>query len=244
MDRSEYETLYAVEEKYWWFCGQRFLLKHLLQKDYGSRRDLRLLDAGCGTGLTLQFLSSFGSVRGVDVAAEALEFCQKRGLQITQGNILQVPFADGSFDVVTALGVFYHKNIPDDVAGFQEIYRVLASGGRFYMTDSAMKCLYGKHDIAFHGLRRYSRRELREKLEKAGFVVEKISYFNMLLFPLVYCKRKLEKWSPALPESEVKQDISPILNWLLKKLYCAELFFVSYFNYPFGINIVAVAKKK
>ena len=172
MDKQEYETLFNQEEKYWWFIGQRFLVKRFLKKFYSSRNDLSLLDVGCGTGINIMMLKQFGKAEGCDLADEAIEFCQKRGLTIKKSNIMDLQYPDNYFDVVTAFGVFYHKNITNDVKGFQEILRVLKPGGRFMILDPAMKCLFSKHDLAFHGARRYSVPELKKKLSIAGFKVE------------------------------------------------------------------------
>ena len=156
---------------------------------------------------------------------------------------MNIKFNSNSFDVVTALGVFYHRNVTNDVKGLKEIYRLLKPSGRFFLMDPAMKCLFGKHDIAFHGIRRYSKEELQSKLEKVGFVVEKISYFNAFLFPFVYLKRKVEKLSKSEPKSEVQETINPLINSILEGLFKIEIKGLDNINYPFGINIFAVARK-
>ena len=205
---------------------------------------MKLLEVGCGTGINLQVLEKFGTVYGVDISDDAINFCKIRGIKnIKKSNVMNIKFTDNMFDVVTSLGVFYHKNVSDDVRGMKEIYRVLKPKGRFFIFDCAMMCLYGKHDIAFHGIRRYSKKELESKLKQAGFTVEKISYVNTLLFPAVYLNRKLGKLSKSKPKSEVQESISPIVNLILKILYKTELRGIRYFNYPFGVNIFAVSRK-
>lgn len=241
MNKSEYETSFTLEETYWWYIGQRYLLESLLKKHYHDQPNLNLIDIGCGTGINLQLLQKFGTAKGIDISEQAKAFCKQRGLDIELSDILNMPFSNHSFDVVTSLGVFYHRNIPDDTLGMNEIYRILKPGGRLFFFDSAMPCLFGKHDIAFHGIRRYSKTELRKKLENSGFEIEKLTYVNSFMFPLVYLKRKLEKLSPAPPKSEVK-ELSPSSNQILKALYLFELKGASYFNYPFGINILAIAR--
>ncbi len=245
MDAKEYETSFKLEEKYWWFVGQNQLVKKFLQQFYPEhkKKKFSFLDVGCGTGITLSIFSQYGKAQGIDIADQAVHFCRKRGFTITKSDVMDINFADNSFDAVTSLGVFYHNGVTDDLKGFQEIYRVLKPGGRIFFLDCAMPSLYGKHDIAFHGIRRYTKKELQEKLEKAGFEIERITYYNTLLFPIVYLKRKLEKLSSAPPKSEVSAEINPILNKLLTKMYCAELSLLKYMNFPVGVNVLAVAKK-
>ncbi|MBI3026868.1 class I SAM-dependent methyltransferase [Candidatus Woesearchaeota archaeon] len=245
MDKKIYETLYKTEENYWWFVGQRFILKSYLEKYYHSKKDLLILDVGCGTGINLKLLSKFGTACGIDVSEDALDFCRARGLNnVKKSDVMDLKFKSNTFDVVTSLGVFYHKKVTDDLKGFREIYRVLKPRGRLFFMDPAMKCLFGKHDIAFQGIRRYSKRELKLKLEKAGFIVEDISYFNTLLFPFVYVNRKFGNMSKSQPKSDVNENINPFLNSILKMVYIAELSGLQYMNYPFGVNILAVGKKK
>jgi len=254
MDTKEYETSFKVEEKYWWFVGQKFLVEKFLNQFYSinseneikkkSSKKFSFLDVGCGTGITLSLLSQYGTAQGIDVADQAVYFCRQRGFKITKSDAMNIQFPKEIFDAVTVLGVFYHKGVTDDLQGFKEIFRVLKPGGRIFFLDCATPSLYGKHDLAFHGIRRYTKPELQAKLEKAGFAVERITYYNTLFFPLVWLKRNLEKLSKAPPKSEVSEEMNPILNKILTNIYCAELSLLKYTSFPIGINILAVARKK
>lgn len=244
MDRKIFDILYRTEEKYWWFVGQRFLLGQCLKKYYKSKKSLKLLDAGCGTGITLSTLKKYGKAYGIDVSDDAIRYCKARGASnVRKSDVMDIKFKSNMFDVVTSFGVFYHRNVRDDAKGMREIRRVLKPGGRLIFFDCAMMELYGKHDIAFDGIRRYSRKELYSKLNKAGFKVEEISYINSLLFPAVFIRRKLEKFSNSKPESEVQEGINPIVNSILQSLYKLEILGLKFASYPFGINIIAVARK-
>ena len=63
-------------------------------QDEGRGRP-RILDVGCGTGGNVEMLARFGDAEGVDVSAEALDFCRERGLQnVRQGAAEHLPYED------------------------------------------------------------------------------------------------------------------------------------------------------
>jgi ubiquinone/menaquinone biosynthesis C-methylase UbiE len=243
VDLTEYQTSYEVEEVHWWYLGQRHLMVQFFQEHFPERTDLEILDVGCGTGINISKLEEFGRVYGIDVSEIATDYCRKRGHKIVQASVMDMPFSDNSFDVITSLGVFYHREVGDDLQGMLEIFRVLKPGGRLFFFDSAMNCLSGNHDVVFHGVRRYGKPELISKLKEAGFRVEWASYMNAMIFPLAYAKRRLEKVLQVKPKSEVIM-VNSFLNSLLFTLSRADAHGASIINYPFGINIVAYASKK
>jgi SAM-dependent methyltransferase len=244
MEKDLYETFYNIEDKYWWFIGQRYIVENSLKKYYKPNKNTKILDVGCGAGINLQMYSKWGDSCGFDISEEAIKFCEKRGLKVKKSDVMNINYPSNKFDIVSSLGVFYHKGVKDDIRGFRELYRILKPSGRLIFLDCAMMSLMGKHDVVFHTIRRYSRKELKSKLEDAGFEIEKITYINFFIFPLVYIKRKLEYFSNKPPKSEVDEKINPLVNKILTKFYKFELFLTKYISYPFGVNIFAVARKK
>lgn len=237
MNKEEYEKMYKFEEEYWWFVGKRFLLDSFLKKY--CKNNLKILDVGCGTGITMNTLSKYGDVYGIDASSIAVDFCHKRGIKnIKLARIQALPYSNNEFDIITCLDVLYHKGVQDDTQAIKELYRVLKPNGYLFITDAAMMCLYSRHDRALHGIRRYAKKELKSKLEKAGFKIKKLTYYNILFFPLVYVHRKLSK----KPSSDI-QKINPILNYILKNLFKVELSLIKLINYPFGVGVFCIAQK-
>ncbi len=80
MDPKEYEIMFSVEDRHWWYVGMERITIMLVSHCYPHRRDLHILDAGCGTGAATGYLAPCGTVTGCDLSRLALRFCQKRGL--------------------------------------------------------------------------------------------------------------------------------------------------------------------
>src|SRR5438552_12851901 len=104
----------------------RAIAAALLDEASRGRRDLHILDAGCGTGGNALFLRRYGKVVGIDLAAEALDLGGERvpGL-LARASVLEIPFANTSFDLVTSFDVLYHRAVPDEDQALDEMARVL-----------------------------------------------------------------------------------------------------------------------
>src|SRR5436305_34278 len=81
MEPEQYALMARVERDHWWYVGMRRLVAVLLADAAPEDSTWRVLDAGCGTGGTTAWLRRYGSVVGVDLAAEAAPFWPARGLQ-------------------------------------------------------------------------------------------------------------------------------------------------------------------
>ena len=89
-----------------------------------------LLDAGCGAGLALSIAAARGaSVAGLDAAASLIAIARRRvpAARVVQGDLEELPFADGSFDAVTGFNSFQYAGNPE--AALREAFRVLRPGG-------------------------------------------------------------------------------------------------------------------
>jgi ubiquinone/menaquinone biosynthesis C-methylase UbiE len=101
----------------------------------------RLLDIGCGGGENLMLLRRHASPRieltGIDVSPEAVTRAAgllQEGAKVFRGSAVSLPFPSGAFDRVTMFGVMEH--IREHDKAILEISRVLAPGGKLYMTTS------------------------------------------------------------------------------------------------------------
>jgi SAM-dependent methyltransferase len=251
MQQHTYAIMRRVEESHWWFAGRRRIIRSFLervsrelQSAHAARAEsaeLNILDVGCGTGANLEMLAEFGTAEGVDVSAEALEFCRERGLtRVKQGAAEMLPYEPDSFDLVTGLDVVEH--LDDDLAGLREMNRVLRRDGRALLFVPAFMFLWGVQDDISNHRRRYTLRELKRVVRQAGFVIERVSYVNLSFFAPILFGRLLMRVTKFRPESENNLTIG-FLNGVLGRILGAESVALRYLNFPFGVSIICVARR-
>ncbi|HXG84121.1 MAG TPA: class I SAM-dependent methyltransferase [Pyrinomonadaceae bacterium] len=245
MEQHTYAIMNRVEDSHWWYVGRRAILESFLerivQRPKTKDQKPKILDVGCGTGGNLEMLAKFGAAEGVDVSDDALEFCNSKGLTVHKGLAESLPFPDESFDVVTALDVVEH--LDDDVAGLKEMNRVLKTGGKTLIFVPAFMWLWGVQDDVSNHRIRYTKRQIVEKLETAGFEIERATYANWTFFAPILAGRTLMKLTGIKPESENNVNVSA-LNGVFGKLFGAEKLWLKNFDFPFGVSIVITAMKK
>jgi len=244
MQQHTYAIMDRVEDTHWWFVGRRAILETFLKQIVpvpgSDAENLRILDVGCGTGANLEMLAQFGSAEGVDVSEEALEFCRKKGLTAQKGLAEALPYPDETFDITTALDVVEH--LDDDISGLKEMFRVTKAGGYSLIFVPAFMWLWGVQDDISHHRIRYTRKQIVERLEKAGFSIERATYANFSFFGPVLSGRLFMRTTGIKPESENNINISA-LNGAFGKVFSAERFWLKKRNFPFGVSIVVVARK-
>lgn len=139
-----------------------------------------VLDAGCGGGANIKKLLNKcpdGSVMGIDHSEVSVEKSRKVNAKeiangrckVIQANIMKLPFEKNSFDAVTAFETVYFW--PDLMVSFQEVYRVLKSGGTFFVcNESAGET--NKDDKwveTIGGMTIYTGEQMRDVMTAAGF---------------------------------------------------------------------------
>ncbi|HEV8699964.1 MAG TPA: class I SAM-dependent methyltransferase [Candidatus Polarisedimenticolia bacterium] len=246
MDLSMYRDFAEVhEERHWWFKGRRRIVASLLRSLLGGRNDLKLLEIGCGTGGMLPILAAHGRVTGIDPSEDAIRYSAQRHGR--DAELLRVDFPaemppGGGYDVVALFDVLEH--LDDDVLALRRAASLLADGGLLIATVPAHRFLWSPHDVINHHRRRYARRELRDRIREAGLGVERVSYFNMFLFPAVLLARLLRRDAAASTEGESDFKVVPgPLNAFLAGLFGGERVFLRLIDLPFGVSLLAVARK-
>jgi SAM-dependent methyltransferase len=244
LDLHTYEILYRIEESHWWHSARRDMVLDWIRQAYPGRRDLTILDAGCGTGLMLQEMRQLGSPEGVDISEEALDFCRQRGLtQVHKADVRKLPFDNDTFDVVTALDVLEH--VDDDTGVLDEFARVLKPGGRAFVFVPAHRWLWSLQDEISHHRRRYTAGTLREVVGASRLSVERLSYVSMFLLPAIFLGRQWLRVTLPFWPRDTENDLHPAWsNAILRRIFEAEIPLLRRRNLPFGASILLVARKE
>ena len=131
-------------------------------------------------------------------------------------------------------------------AAIAEMYRLLKPGGFAIVNVAAMPVLRGDHSVLSREIRRYSRADLRARLERAGFVIERLTYTNATLFPPLAIARLLQRRRGLRRESEADAEISvppaPI-NAIMTAVMRLEALWLRGFDAPFGSSLLCLARK-
>jgi SAM-dependent methyltransferase len=181
------------------------------------------------------------------LSREAVRFLKRRGFyRFATASVTDIPYRGSMFDLVD---VFYvNECLKDDAPALREYHRVLKPGCLLYMSEVAFEALRGEHDLAVGIMHRYTRRDLRQRLEAAGFEVLRTTYANAMLSPPIFALRRLRRlFSPVSLPEEAKSDFDRaprFLHAFFKATLFIEAFLLKFVDLPFGVTVVAVARKK
>jgi SAM-dependent methyltransferase len=242
MKKITYDIEWELQSSHWWFQGRRRLLKSLLSRKE-IQKNCSLLDIGCGVGSNLSLLQSLGFMAfGMDTEIYSLSLAKRRlpAIPLINGDLLKLPFKTNSVELIIATDVLEHLQY--DIRGIKEIHRVLKQEGKVVLTVPAFQFLWGTQDDVGKHQRRYSKNQLRKKMEMEGFKILRSSYFNFFLFfPILLSRRLIHLFNLRI-DSENRIN-APLINFFLKRIFSLESSILKYFSFPFGVSIYCVAEK-
>ena len=181
-----------------WSYTPTYLRKMAVVKTFLQQlpKNAAILDVGCGEGVLVEEMRSVGlNITGIDLNYESQ--------LVTLGNVLQIRYANDSFDVVLLLDVFEHLAFQDQATALREILRVLRPGGKFVASIPNLAHWNSRNSMFFKGTldrtdvetNHIGERPMRENaslIEEAGFTVSQVVGVTLTvpwLYRQVICKR-------------------------------------------------------
>jgi SAM-dependent methyltransferase len=242
MERVVYQQMAELDDRHWWYRARRRILAELIRREGQLPRHAQILEIGCGTGHNLAMLGEFGHVDALELDDEARALSEKRlGRKIMRSPLPELSeVCDRHYDLIGAFDVIEH--IDDDVAAVAAIATKLKAGGKFMIAVPAHRWMWTAHDVVNHHKRRYSKRALKALIENSPMRLDKIGYFNSLLFPLAVAERAVSKLR-GRDSADVKLPPAP-LNAALERVFAAERYLVGRLPLPPGLSLFAVASAR
>ncbi len=236
------QAMLEMDEHHWWYRGRRLIIAAELER-LALPRSAVLLDAGCGSGRTLQQLASLGEVHGIELDPVAAEVAQARAIgDVRIGRLEELPWGADTFDLITCLDVIEHT--ADDRFTLSELRRVCKPGGWLLLTVPAYQALWSMHDEVNHHHRRYSRRDLRAASQQAGWLLERMTSFNSLLLAPAAAVRIAQRRRRPQPDYTPNLKLGPAwLNGVLERPLRAEARWLARGRrLPAGLSLMAVLR--
>lgn len=221
-------------EKSWWYRG-RAAAVHAALAHCGANKAEDVLDFGAGYGGMQEELSMLGkNIYAFEPDEAARTAAKNRGyveVFSVEGEALGREYdMIGLFDVV--------EHIEHDYDFLVKAYGALTKGGRLAITVPAFQFLWSVHDTNHHHFRRYTKTSMRSVLDRAGFEVEHMSYWNMVLFIPAALMRLLGRSG----DSALKMP--RLLDAIFFAIVKAESLLMRFVPLPVGVSLVVIARKK
>ncbi len=247
MNPAEFANIRQSEEHFWWYRGMRSILFRMLEPHLAGRRIDLALEAGCGTGYLSHLLQRERKwpIVPMDFSGHGLRYARELGVtRPVQGDIREMPFAGGAFDLVISLDVIAHMPDGDEHRAARELARVTRQGGLLVVRTAALNILRSRHAEFAHERQRFTRRRLMGLFAGAGIRILGCTYLNSLLLPVALAKFRV--WEPLLrkpPDSGV-HPVAPWLDWLLYTPLAMEAAWIGAGrSFPAGQSLLLIGER-
>lgn len=236
-----FERLAALEEDNFWFRSRNRLIVWAIEHFFSTAEDL--LEVGCGTGVVLKAIRSrFPALRivGTDLSDEAIRVASERvDAEFVQLDAREIPFED-EFDVACAFDVLEH--VDDDQRVLAHLAKATHRGGGLVVTVPQYEWLWSAADDYGGHERRYTKRELHQKIEEAGFRVVRSSSWVSTLLPIVALSRLRDRRARAEYDPSREFQLPRALNRALESVLDVESAAIRVgLTLPFGTSRLVVA---
>lgn len=239
MEKEFEKNYHELEKAHFWFKARRLIVRRIMGN---LPKDAYILDVGCSSGVLLEELQqdNYKHVYGVDISEQAIQHCKQNGLENTyvmDAQNIQIP---QKFDFIIASDCLEHlKNDRKALANWKEL---LKYGGTLVVFVPAFNALWSYHDDVNMHFRRYTRKELVQKLKATDLVIKRSGYWNSFLFIPIASVRILSRWLGQKKKGDLNK--LPTLNTLYLSILKLENYLLKFLNFPVGVSTFCITKKQ
>lgn len=209
------EQAVLVRRHPWWLARARLILAALRRNEVHPPG--RILDAGCGWGVTLESLELAGySAVGMDISRQALEMLEssKPTRQLIEADLTQslpIPLATELFDGVLALDVLEH--LDDDRFALSQLAKMTKPGGLVIISVPALPELFSGFDAIQGHRRRYLPEMIHEIFASTQLKLQQVLWWGAWMVPLLRFQRKPRNATSVRTPSETYNDYLRLPPW-------------------------------
>jgi SAM-dependent methyltransferase len=239
----EYHKMAEVEVDFWWYKALHYRILKEINANFSDRKDIAILDTGCGTGGLMLLLKTKGysNICGFDLSEVALDYCKKKELDVQHEDIFL--FRDHNmgktYDVIINSDILCYIDLDRHQKILKDLYTMLNPGGILLINLPAFNVFKGEHDIAVGLLRRYNMSIVNKLFQEYKQI--RIYCWPFLLSPLILISRLFQKFmllfgKPSSAQSDVNLPNSA-LNSLFFELCKFEINHLAFRNWGSSIFI-------
>lgn len=243
-EATHFCELAPVEAKNFWFRSRNQLIVWVLSRYFPSIETF--FEIGCGTGYVLSGVGqAFPDLRlfGSEIFSAGLNHTRGRvsRCDLFQMDARNIPFEE-EFDVIGAFDVLEH--IAEDELVLSQVYRAIRPGGGIILTVPQHALLWSQSDVHACHVRRYSAKDLKQKVQNAGFTLIRVTSFISLLLPLMFVSRLMQRMKKEQFDPMAELRITGLANQILEITLGLERTLIrTGLSFPAGGSLLVVAGK-
>ncbi|HLP20831.1 MAG TPA: class I SAM-dependent methyltransferase [Chitinophagales bacterium] len=249
-NRAEYDKMAAAETTHWWYTTLHGQVLKNLQRHFNFKKDIALLDAGCGTGGLMLYLKQQGytNTQGFDISDDALTHCRKRNLMVSRLGLQQVGdfYKPQSVDAIICCDALYFLDFEQQQKVLQYFAAMLKPKGLLLLNLPALDVFSGTHDISVGIKKRYHHAMLYQLLPAhLGLSSITFRYWPVAVSPVIALARARQRKKMNERASSAVSDVSLpglAVNTLLKVILATEMQLPPVINFGSSLFVEVIKK--